>query len=111
MVVRNRKKSRSLKSACLPMAPVLLVRPQRRFRHVPLQGQLHSTPPDAPEKRVASPEGPIGIPPGGGDCGSEECPELARMRSLGQRRRRPITATDRKPPADRQNDAFDLFRT
>jgi hypothetical protein len=49
MVVRNRKKSRSLKRACLPMAPVLLVRPERRFRHVPLQGQLHSTRPDAPE--------------------------------------------------------------
>ena len=29
------------------------------------------------------------------------------MRSVGQRRRRPITATNRKPPADRQNDAFD----
>jgi len=52
------------------MAPVLLVRPERRFRHVPLQGQPHSTRPDAPEKQVVLPEYPIGIPSGGGDCGS-----------------------------------------
>src|SRR6266404_6517666 len=63
MVVRNRKKGRSLKRACLPMAPVLVIRPERRFRHVPLQGQLHSTRPDAPEKQLVSPEDPIGIRP------------------------------------------------
>ncbi len=45
------------------MAPVLVIRPERRFRHVPLQGQLHSTRPDAPEKQLVSPEDPIGIRP------------------------------------------------
>src|SRR6266446_1008786 len=63
MVVRNRKKGRVLKRACLRMAPVLVIRPERRFRHVPLQGQLHSTRPDAPEKQLVSPEDPIGIRP------------------------------------------------
>src|SRR6267142_839661 len=56
MVERNRKKGRSLKRACLPMASVLVIRPERRFRHVPLQGQLHSTRPDAPEEQLVSPE-------------------------------------------------------
>src|SRR6266436_37914 len=60
---KPKKKGRSLKRACLPMAPVLVVRPERRFRHVPLQGQLHSTRPDAPEKQLVSPEDPIGIRP------------------------------------------------
>src|SRR5882724_9105122 len=63
MVERNRKKGRSFKRACLPMAPVLVIRPERRFRHVPLQGQLHSTRPDAPEKQLVSPEDPISIRP------------------------------------------------
>src|SRR5258705_13873650 len=56
MVERNRKKGRSLKRACLPMASVLVIRPEQRFRHVPLQGQLHSTRPDAPEEQLVSPE-------------------------------------------------------
>ena len=82
------------------MAPVLLARPERRFRHVPLQGQLHSTPPDAPEKRVASPEGPIGIPPGGCDCGSWECPELARLRHGDEASECLFAGVNRKSSAD-----------
>ena len=34
------KKGRSLERLCLPMALVLLIRPEWRFRHVPLRGQL-----------------------------------------------------------------------
>jgi hypothetical protein len=52
------------------MAPELLVSPERRFRHVPLQGQLHSTRRDAPKKQVVSSEDPIGVPSGGDDWGS-----------------------------------------
>jgi len=44
------------------MAPVLLVRPERWFRHVPLQGQLHSARLNAPEKQVVPPGDPIAIP-------------------------------------------------
>jgi hypothetical protein len=78
MVVRNRKKGRSLKRVCLPMAPVLLVRPERRFRHVRLRGQLtfYATG-RALETAGCARRPDWRLLSGGGDCGSQECPELA----------------------------------
>jgi hypothetical protein len=98
MAERTRKKSRSLKSACLPMAPVLLVRPERRIRHIPLQGQLHSTPTDALEKQVASPEGPIGYRPGAATAAPKECPELAHSRYPSCTSERPLSMANRTSP-------------
>jgi hypothetical protein len=73
MVVRNRKKGRSLKRVCLPMAPVLLVHPERRFRHVPASGATDIL---RHWMHLRNIEDPIGTPmSGGGDCGSQECPE------------------------------------